>query len=201
MPLNKLIPLLLALLITLPAHALQNPQQLVKETSETMLAKLDAQREEVEKSPALLNQLAEEVVSPHFDFYRIAQLTLGKHWNKASKEQKAQFSEEFHLLLLRTYSKALLNLKSIEIVYPPVRPSERPDRVTIPTLISKEGGQPVEIGYRLYQKDNGWKVYDVVIDGVSLVSNYRRSFSTQIRKDGLEPLIAALKERNKTGIE
>lgn len=201
MPLNKLIPFLLALLITLPAHAVQNPQQLVRETSETMLSALADRREEMEKSPALLNQLAEKIVSPHFDFYRISQLALGKHWRKASKEQKAQFSKEFHLLLLRTYSKALLNLKSEAIAYPPVRPSKRPDRITVPTLINKEGGQPVEIGYRLYQKDNGWKVYDVVIDGVSLVSNYRRSFSTQIRKEGLNPLIAALQERNKTGIE
>ena len=199
---NKLLIFLLALLIATPALAGQDPQLVVKNTSEEMLSTLNKRRSEVEASSGLLIQLTEKIVSPYFDFERISRLALGKNWRKASAEQQQSFSKEFRLLLLRTYSKALFTLGSEEIKYPTPKPSKRPDRITIPTLVKKKGStKPVVISYRLYQKENGWKVYDVVIDGVSLVSNYRRDFATQVKRDGIEPLILAMQKRNQTGAE
>ena len=199
---NKLLIFLLALLITVPVFAGQDPQQMIKNASEEMLSTLNERRAELEVSSELLIKLADEILTPYFDFNRISRLVLGKYWRKASSEQRKSFSKEFHSLLLRTYAKALLTLGSEEIRYPPLKPSKRPDRVTVATLVKKEGSaNPVPISYRLHQKENDWKVYDVVIDGVSLVSNYRRDFSTQIKREGIESLIVAMRKRNQTGTE
>ena len=196
---NKLSIFLLALLIATPAFAGQDPQQVVKNTSEEMLSTLSERRTEVEASSELLIQLTDKILSPYFDFNRISRLALGKNWRKANAEQQKTFSKEFHSLLLRTYSKALLTLGSQEIRYPKPKPSKRADRITIPTLVKKEGSaNPVAISYRLYQKESNWKVYDIVIDGVSLVSNYRRDFATQIKREGIDPLIIAMQKRNQT---
>ncbi len=197
MPLNKLLIALLALLISAPIFAKSDPQRLVKKTSEKMLSVLSERRAEVEKSSDLLIQITDEIISPYFDFARISRLALGKYWRKATPEQQKIFSQEFHSLLLRTYSKALLTLGSEEIRYPKPKASKRADRITIPTLVKKEGSSnPVAINYKLYLKKEQWKVYDIAIDGVSLVANYRSQFATQIKREGLASLITALQERN-----
>ncbi|MCF6282026.1 MAG: ABC transporter substrate-binding protein [Candidatus Polarisedimenticolaceae bacterium] len=197
---NRLLTALFALLISAPAWAEHDPQHIVKVTSEKMLSELNERREEVEDSSELLIQITDEIISPYFDFARISRLALGKYWRKATPEQRKVFSTEFHTLLLRTYSKALLTLGSEEIKYPNPKPSRRPDRVTIPTLVKKEGSsKPVAINYKLYQKKEIWKVYDIAIDGVSLVANYRSQFATQIKRKGVESLILALQERNQAG--
>ena len=152
-----------------------------------MLSTLSERRAEVEKSSVLLIKMTDEIISPYFDFARISRLALGKYWRKATPEQQKVFSKEFHSLLLRTYSKALLTLGSKEIQYPKPKPSKRADRITIPTLVKKEGSSnPVAINYKLYQKKEHWKVYDIAIDGVSLVANYRKQFATQIKREGVE---------------
>ncbi len=197
MPLNKLLTTLLALLISAPLFAEHDPQHLVQTTSEKMLSVLSERRAEVEESSDLLIQITDEIISPYFDFARISRLALGKYWRKATPEQQKVFSKEFHSLLLRTYSKALLTLGSEEIHYPKPKASKRADRITIPTLVKKEGGSsPVAINYKLYQKKDQWKVYDIAIDGVSLVANYRSQFATQIKRKGVASLILALQERN-----
>ncbi len=194
---NKLLTALLALLISAPIFAKSDPQRLVQKTSEKMLSVLSERRAEVEKSSDLLIQITDEIISPYFDFARISRLALGKYWRKATPEQQRVFSQEFHSLLLRTYSKALLTLGSEEIHYPKPKASKRADRITIPTLVKKEGSSnPVAINYKLYLKKEQWKVYDIAIDGVSLVANYRSQFATQIKREGLASLITALQERN-----
>lgn len=196
---NKLLTALLALLISTPLFAEHNPQHLVQTTSEKMLSVLSERRAEVEESSDLLIQITDEIISPYFDFARISRLALGKYWRKATPEQQKVFSKEFHLLLLRTYSKALLTMGSEEIHYPKPKASRRADRITIPTLVKKEGSSnPVAINYRLYRKKEQWKVYDIAINGVSLVANYRKQFATQVKRKGVESLIVALKKRNQT---
>lgn len=195
---NRLLTtLLVALLISAPVWAEHDPRHLVQTTSEKMLSVLNERRAEVEKSSDLLIQITDEIISPYFDFARISRLALGKYWRKATPEQQKVFSMEFHLLLLRTYSKALLTLGSEEIQYPKPKASKRADRITIPTLVKKEGSAKfVTINYKLYQKKELWKVYDIAIDGVSLVANYRKQFATYIKREGVESLIAALQKRN-----
>jgi phospholipid transport system substrate-binding protein len=195
--LNKLLATLLALLISSPVFAKHDPQHLVQITSEKMLSTLSKRRVEVEESSELLIKITDEIISPYFDFARISRLALGKYWRKATPEQQKVFSKEFHSLLLRTYSKALLTLGSEEIQYPKPKASKRDDRITIPTLVKKNGSSnPVAINYKLYQKKDHWKVYDIAIDGVSLVANYRSQFATLVKREGVASLITALQERN-----
>lgn len=194
---NKLLATLLALLISSPVFAKHDPQHLVQITSEKMLSTLSKRRVEVEESSELLIKITDEIISPYFDFARISRLALGKYWRKATPEQQKVFSKEFHSLLLRTYSKALLTLGSEEIQYPKPKASKRDDRITIPTLVKKNGSSnPVAINYKLYQKKDHWKVYDIAIDGVSLVANYRSQFATLVKREGVASLITALQERN-----
>jgi len=200
--LNKLLTALLVLLISAPVWAEHDPQHLVQATSEKMLSVLNERRTEVEKSSGLLIQITDEIISPYFDFARISRLALGKYWRKATPEQQKVFSKEFHSLLLRTYSKALLTLGSEEIRYPKPKASKRADRITIPTLVKKEGStKPVAINYKLYQKKEIWKVYDIAIDGVSLVANYRSQFATQVKREGVASLITALQKRNQASTQ
>ncbi|MCK5640464.1 MAG: ABC transporter substrate-binding protein [Gammaproteobacteria bacterium] len=198
----------LALLVSmqiLPAAATPSTnlaQQLVMDTSDKVLAKIKQEKERLEQEPSFIFPLVEEIVLPHFDFIRMSRWALGKNWRTSSKEQKKQFIVEFRTLLVRTYAKALLEYTGEqEINYLPVREGKKPNKVVIRTEIAQDGAPSLPIHYTLYQKDNVWKVIDIKVEGVSLVANYRSSFGTEIRKDGMEKLLVRLKRLNKKATE
>jgi phospholipid transport system substrate-binding protein len=122
---------------------------------------------------------------------------LGKHWRKAKADQRVAFTNEFKSLLVRTYSNALLEYADQTIKYLPFRDSQDAGDVTVRSEIEQPGGFPVPINYRLYLKAGEWKVYDVYIDDISLIANYRSSFSREIRKIGIDKLIQKLADKNK----
>jgi len=125
---------------------------------------------------------------------------MGKYWRRASDEQKMVIEEQFRQMLVRTYGVALLNYSGQEIKYLPVKASSDDKRVTVQTRVSEvKSGPEIPVDYRLVQNSNSWKVYDVVIDGMSLVSNYRSSFSGEIRRSGIDGLIKTLQNRNGEG--
>lgn len=173
-----------------------DPEQLVKQTSDQVLAEVKDRKKELTEFPGRIYDLVEEVVLPRFDFERMSMLVLGKHWRTASEEQRAQFVIQFRELLVRTYATALLNYSDQEIRYLPVRQVEGAQEVTISTEVAAEGAPRIPIAYSLIRDGESWKVFDVTIDGVSLVSNYRTTFASQIRRYKLEGLIAKLEERN-----
>lgn len=184
-----------------PAWASQDlASALVRDTSERMLGVLKQRRGELEHNPRLIYKMVEEIVVPQFDFQRITQSALGLQWRGASPEQRRLLVAEFQQLLVRTYAKALLNYADRRIHYLPLRPGGGADEVLVRTQVSEGGGgSPIPIDYRLYLRDGTWRVYDVVIDGVSLVSNYRTSFASEVSRQGIDGLIRALRARNQAG--
>ena len=176
--------------------SMQNPLTLVQETSNQVLAKVTDRKQELNNSPEKIVDLVTNIVVPHFDFSRMSRLVLGKHWRKASDAQKSDFIRQFQSLLIRTYAIALLNYSDQAIEYLPMHEQADASDVMVNTEVKSSGAPPIPINYRLHLKEGCWKVYDVIIDNISLVSNYRTGFSNKIRRNGLDSLIAQLKKKN-----
>jgi phospholipid transport system substrate-binding protein len=172
-------------------------QQLVMDTTTKLLSLIESEREKITARPVYIYELVESTIFPHFDFDRMGRLVLGKHWRKASDAQREQFIKEFSFLLVRTYATAMMDYTGQEVIYLPFREGKQDDDVVVKTEIDQKGGFPIPIDYNLRLKGGVWKVYNVKIDAVSLVMNYRTTFSGEIRKlKGLDGLIAQLQKRN-----
>jgi len=172
----------------------QTADQVVSSTTDEVLKALrqDGVKDDEQKVYAIVEQL----ILPHFDFQKMSQWVLGKYWRQASDSERQQFSEQFQKLLVRTYSTAFQQYTNEKIVYLPTRDAPDADRVMVKCQVVREGGPPIAIDYRLHQQKGEWKVFDVMIDGISLVTNYRTTFAQQIRDKGIDGLIATLVERN-----
>jgi phospholipid transport system substrate-binding protein len=189
--------LLLAGLLSLLAIAADlGPQQLVEQTTNEALARLQRDRAVIQKDPAKINDLLEDIVLPHFDFVRISAWTLGKYWRTASQTQKLRFIQAFRSLLVRTYGVALLDYTGQKITYLPLRDDPASGDVTVRTEIHGISRYPVALNYRLYDNHGEWMVYDVKINGVSLVANFRTSYAGEIKQHGLDALINRLEQHN-----
>ncbi len=180
------------------AEAMPEPQALVKKASDDMLKALKDNEAELQADPEKIYDLVEDILMPHFDFEKMSKLALGKNWRSADADQRMRFVEEFRLLLIRTYSTAMLEYTDEEIKMLPFRDDLSRKRVTVPMEVVQKGGPSIGMSLSLYQnKQDAWKVYDVKIDGISLVTNYRSSFANEIRSGGMDQLIKDLAERNK----
>lgn len=174
-----------------------DPRELVMQTSSEMLDILERDKAFFKENPKALYDKVNDVVLPHFDFERMSRYVLGKHWRRASDEQKAAFAGEFQILLVRTYATALLGYAGQEIRYLPLHVGQGDTDVTVRTEIIPSGGFPIPVNYAMHKRDADWEVYDVAIDGVSLVTNYRTSMAQQIRRKGIDGLLKTLAERNR----
>lgn len=183
----------------IPAEQSDMATERVRDTTGRILEILRERKVELEASPNLIFGLVDEIVIPNFDFRRITSFAMGKHWREATPAQRDDLVEAFQQMLIRTYAKALLTYSGQDIQFLPVRPGKRAGQVTVRTEVQNAGAPSVPINYQMYLKGSEWKVYDVNIDGVSLVSNYRSSFSSQIRRGGVDGLIRALQARNGNG--
>ena len=190
---------LIVLLVSVPLQAgEQSAQELVRSTAEYVLSQVRARKAELEKDSSGIYALVQEKVIPHFDFRLMTRAALGRYWRQATEEQKEKLTNEFRELLVRTYATMLLGYSDEKIEYLPFRGKPGDKRVMVRTRVhTSDGAPPVPIDYRLYRKDGEWKVYDVVVDGVSLVSNYRGTFAAEVRKGGIDGLIASLEEHNR----
>ena len=187
-----------ALLIAGPVMAAaQAPQALVEETSKLMLGKLKEEAAVIKAEPGRIYELVNQIVLPHFDFEYMSQMVLAKYWQRATPAQKKAFAEEFRTLLVRTYATSLNQYTDQKLTFKPFRPEARPELATVHSEVAQPGGFPIPIDYRLRQDGGQWKVFDVVIDGVSLVTNYRSSFAKEVRDGGLDGLVKTLADRNK----
>ena len=185
------------LALSASAQAMPEPQALVKEASDNMLKALKDNEAELETNPQKIYTLVQDILFPHFDFERMAKLALGRSWRDASAEQQAQFVEEFRLLLVRTYATAMLEYTNEEIRFLPFRDDLKKGRVDVPMEVVQPNGPSVPMALSLYKnKNDEWKVYDVKIEGISLVTNYRSSFNRDIRTSGMDALIENLAKRN-----
>lgn len=189
------------LFITLSSQPLlageSEPEKLVRQTADEVLTVIKTRQPEFKEDPAKLFQLVDEKVLPHFDFERMTDLALGRYKRKVKGNQKPELVKEFRQLLVRTYGKALLDYKDEVIAFLPMRGSLDKGDVTVRTEIEQKGGFPIPLNYELYlREDNSWKVYDISVDNISLVTNYRSSFARKIKKDGVDGLINSLRSRN-----
>lgn len=193
------ISCLMALLWVMPMALAADfpPDQLAKNTTQEVLAILKADKEIQGGNLQKVYELVEAKVLPHFDFNRMTQLAVGKHWNAATPQQKQALVKEFRALLVRTYSTALTEFSSQSIEFKPLTMKADDIDVTVRTEIKQPGGKPIPIDYSMYKTSFGWKVYDVAIDGVSLVINYRGSFASTIRKSGIDGLIGMLQAKSR----
>lgn len=173
------------------------PDVLVKTTAEEVLEIVKKDKDIQGGDQKKVFALAEEKILPNFNFDRVSQLVLGRNWTKATKEQQDAFQREFRSLLLRTYATALSKYRNQTIEYKPLRSQPTDKEVTVKTLILQPGGQPVAVDYSLEKTGDSWKVFDIIIEGVSLVTNYRGQFSNEIRQGGMDGLIQKLADKNK----
>lgn len=197
---QKMMILVATFLLIFPVSAKEvPPDQLVRNTVDEVITilKQDNGIKKGEKDRVL--DLIETKILPHFNFTRMTRLAMGKNWSKAEPQQQKVLVSEFQTLLVRTYSNALTNYRDEVIEVAPL--TSRPDSRTITVktrVIQGRGKEPVPIDYSMERTDKGWKVYDVTVAGVSLVTNYRSSFNSEIRKTGVDGLIATLAKKNKS---
>lgn len=169
------------------------PEALVKATVEEVLAVIRKDPE-----PRTLVELAEKKVLQHFDFQEMTRLAMGRSWAQASAEQRAALEKGFRTLLVRTYTTALAQVTgnyTVEVKQAALRPGER--ETVVKTLVKEPGKNPVAIDYRMVRRPDGWKVYDVVVENLSLVTNYRSSFASEIARSGIDGLIRAIESKNR----
>ena len=180
------------------SFATEAPDELVKRTAEDVLTIIKSDKDIQAGNQEKLFALTEEKILPNFNFDKVSRLVLGKNWTKATPDQKTAFQSEFKSLLLRTYATALSKYKNQTIEYAPLRMADGATTASVKTSIVQSGGQPIAVSYTLEkQADASWKVYDIVIEGVSLVTNYRSQFAQEIRQNGLDSLIKKLADKNK----
>ncbi len=173
------------------------PQTLIKTSSDRMLKALKENKATIEKNPSFVYGLVDKILLPNFDFSKMSKLALGKNWRKASKAQRERFIGEFRLLLVRTYSIAMLEFTDGDIVFLPFRGDLAKKKVKVKMEIARPNGPSIPMALSMYlSKQKKWMVYDVKIDGISLVTNYRSTFATEIRNDGMDKLIENLSTRN-----
>jgi len=173
------------------------PQALIKGSSDRMQQALKENKATIEKNPSFVYGLVDEILLPNFDFSKMSKLALGKNWRKATTAQRERFIGEFRLLLVRTYSTAMLEFIDGDIVFLPFRGDLAKKKVKVKMEIARPGGPSIPMALSMYlNKQKKWMVYDVKIDGISLVTNYRSTFATEIRNDGMDKLIDNLSTRN-----
>jgi len=172
------------------------PDVMLKQTSDEVIAILKQKREQLKGDPDLVYELVHEYILPHLDEVTIAKLALGKNWRDATREQKLEFIDEFRNLLIRTYGKSLSEFSDQQINYFPVNMKQGEEKVVVKSEVLQPGGPSIPVAYRMRIKDDAWKVYDLSIDGISLVTSYRGTFDQEVRKGGIEGLLKYLKDRN-----
>lgn len=189
--------LMFSVLPALAADALKGPDALVREVSDDVLTIVRKDKAIQSGDTRRVIDLVEEKVLPHFNFRRMTMLAVGKDWRQANPEQQGKLVEAFRTLLVRTYSNALTQYRDQTIGYKPAKFAEADTSVRVQTEVRQAGAQPINIDYTLEKTPEGWKVFDVVVAGVSLVTNYRGTFAQEIRAGGVDGLIRSLEQKNR----
>ena len=172
------------------------PPQLAIETASNKLQEKMKDKTFI-KDFAKVNQFVNEAILPSTDFEKISALVLGKLWKTATPDERERFKKEFQTLLVRTYSRAFVEFKDWSIRYLPIEMETEATKVIVKTEVLQPGLKPVAVDYRMLQTDGDWKAYDILIEGVSLVTNYRTTFSTEVQNKGsLNAVIDSLAKRN-----
>lgn len=187
-----------------PSFAAENaaglgPHELVTKVAQDTLKELDANRAEYRKNPSKVRELVDKTMLPHFDTRYAAQLVLAKHWRTASKQQQERFVEAFYQTLLQNYGEALLEFTPDRLKILPFQGDPNAKTATVRSEIRRDNGQRVPVNYSLRQTPQGWKAYDVQIEGISYVKSFRTDFGAEIEQKGLDSVIARLEQQIASG--
>ncbi len=172
------------------------PQELIEKVSTDLLRELDANRESLRADPSQLRALVDQYLLPHFDTDYSARLVLGKHWRDASPEQRQRFIDAFYQSLMKNYGDAILEFSGDRVRFLPFKGDPNAKSATVRTEVLRDDGTPVPVNYRLRATPDGWKAWDVTIEGVSYVKNFRTDFAAEINDRGLEAVIERLEKQN-----
>ncbi|MEC7875992.1 MAG: ABC transporter substrate-binding protein [Pseudomonadota bacterium] len=178
------------------AKAVASPDDVVKVTADGVISHIANNRSVLEKNPGKIYEMVDQLIIPRFDFISMSKWVLGKHWKQASEVQRSEFITQFKALLVRTYARALLEYSGQEIKYFPSEQNPKSNIAVVKTELTSASNTHLPILYRMHQKNEEWKVVDVSVDGVSLVTTYRGSFATQIKKNGFDSLLNELSKKN-----
>jgi phospholipid transport system substrate-binding protein len=174
------------------------PDVLVKTITDEVTAVLKKDKDIQAGDTKKAADLIESKIVPHFNFVRMARIAMARNWRSATPEQQKELAAEFKTLLVRTYSSALINYRDQQIDYKPLRAKPEDNEVTVKSDVKQSGSsQPVSIDYEMEKTDNGWKIYDVKVGGVSLVTTYRDTFASEVREHGIDGLIKSLAAKNR----
>lgn len=182
--------------LALAATSAPAPLEIVRTTTNNVLERVKSDKETLRAEPGKMYELVSELIFPHFDFAIMAQWVLGDSWAGADEPTRAAFVDQFRKLLVRTYATALIEFSDQTISYPEFDNAPAPTTATVKQEISQPGSSSIPIVYRLHNKTGDWKVFDVSVDGVSLIKTYRASFAAAIKNDGLPALIQSLETKN-----
>jgi phospholipid transport system substrate-binding protein len=175
--------------------ASESPVDVIRTTTEHVLAELDLVPE-IKSNPDRLKVLVEEIIAPNIDFTQLSRLAVGKHWRAATTDQQERFSEEFRQLLIRIYSRSLADFSGQGISFQALNTKTEGRRAVVRTILEQPGTSSITMDYSLYKTASGWKIYDLKIEGVSLVGSYRSTFAREIRTNGIDGLIRHLAALN-----
>jgi phospholipid transport system substrate-binding protein len=177
-----------------------DPQQQMTDLANRLVKELDAQRPALKKDPARVYALVDSLLTPNFDLEYAGRLVLGTHYRSATPEQRSRFVKGLYRSLLKTYGAAVLDFTPDRMKFLPFRPDASPDSATVRSEIRRDDGTRVPVNYVMRRTANGWKVWDVVIEGISYVRNFRKDIGLEIQQRGLDAVIARL-ETEAAGME
>ena len=195
---KKLLAFCFAAFVSLAVLAQEAPDALVQRVTQEVLEIVGKDKDIQNGSTQKVIDLVDQKVLPNFNFRHMTALALGKDWKKATPEQQQQLTAEFKTLLVRTYSNALTNYKNEKVVFKPLKMNPGDSEVLMRTEVHQPGAKPVQLDYSLEKLDSGWKVFDVVVAGISLVTNYRDQFAQEVRNGGIDGLIQSIVAKNKS---
>lgn len=175
-----------------PAATVQDPQQQMTDLANRLVKELDAQRPALKKDPARVYALVDSLLTPNFDLEYAGRLVLGTHYRTATPEQRSRFVRGLYRSLLKTYGAAVLDFTADRMKFLPYRPDASPDTATVRSEIRRDDGTRVPVNYVMRRTADGWKTWDVVIEGISYVRNFRKDLGTEIDQRGLDAVIARL---------
>jgi phospholipid transport system substrate-binding protein len=170
------------------------PQQVVSDVSKRLFAALDANRVAIRTNPEAVYPLVDQILLPHFDTEYAAQLVLAQHWRAATPEQRKRFVDAFYHALLRTYGGALAGATADQLKLLPLRGDPVATQVTVRTEVTRSSGVVVPVDYRLHKTSDGWKAFDVIIQGISYVRNYRTDFDAEISAKGFDAVFVRIEK-------
>lgn len=193
---KKFLLLMLTLLMSMSVFAAEAPDLFVRKIADEVFEILKTDKDLKAGNKEKAYKITEEKILPYFDFDRISKLVLGKAWPAATKDEQEAFKKEFKTMLVKTYGSALLKFKDQTLNYKPTRFQPSDEEVLVKTEILKSGAPPLPIDYMLEKDGDSWKVFDIIIEGVSLVTNFRGQFGNEIKQNGIASLISKLAEKN-----